>query len=138
MNCHLRTAASGTVLTSVQSSSQSPTSITLSWDQPAGDAVDTYYIVYTYQGGCSDYTQPENMATVNDGTAREYTLHNLLEKSRYNIMISVFYCGGMRMVMSTTATTLRSGTTHYRVIHVSMVKTIFSLVIQLPVVLLCL
>ena len=70
------------------SPSQSPTSITLSWEQPAGDAVDIYDIAYTYQGGCSDYTQPENMATVNDGTARAYTLQNLQEFSSYMISVA--------------------------------------------------
>ena len=73
--------------TNLTSPSQSPTSITLSWEQPAGDVVDRFDIVYTYQGGCSDYTEPENMATVNDETAREYTLQNLQEFSSY--MISV-------------------------------------------------
>ena len=74
--------------TNLISPSQSPTSITLSWEQPARDAVDRYDIVYTYQGGCSDYTQSENMATVNDGTAREYTLQNLQEFSDYNISVT--------------------------------------------------
>ena len=74
--------------TNLTSPSQSPTSITLSWEQPAEDAVDRYDIVYTYQGGCSDYTQPENMATVKDGTAREYTLQNLQEFSAYNISVA--------------------------------------------------
>ena len=72
--------------TNLTSPSQSPTSITLSWEQPAGD-VDSFEISYTYQGVCGGYTQPENMATVNNGTAREYTLPNLQEFSDYNISI---------------------------------------------------
>ena len=80
--------------TNLASPSQSPTSITLSWEQPAGDVVDRYDIAYTYQGGCSDYTQPENMATVNDGTAREYTLQNLQEFSDYTISVAAVNGGG--------------------------------------------
>ena len=80
--------------TNLASPSQSPTSITLSWEQPAGDVVDRYDIVYTYQGGCSDYTQPENMAIVNDGTAREYTLENLQEFSDYTICVAAVNASG--------------------------------------------
>ena len=74
--------------TNLASPTQSPTSITLSWEQPAGDAVDRYDMVYTYLGGCSNYTQPENMATVNDGTAREITLQNLQEFSSYMVSVA--------------------------------------------------
>ena len=91
------------------SPSQSPTSITLSWEQPAGDFIDNYIIVYTYQGGCSDYTQPENMATVNDGTAREYTLQNLQELSGYVITVTAVNTGGGSMSDMITATTLANG-----------------------------
>ena len=87
------------------SPSQSPTSITLSWEQPAGDAVDRYDIVYTYQGGCSDYTQPENMATVNDATAREYTLQNLHEFSDYNISVTAVNGFGTSPAATAMATT---------------------------------
>ena len=90
-------------------SSQSPTSITLSWDQPAGDAVDRYHIVYTYQGGCSDYTQPENMAIVNDGTAREYTLQNLQEFSDYSIKITAVNDAGQSMQTILAVTTRLTG-----------------------------
>ena len=87
-----------------------PTSITLSWEQPAGDAVDRYDIVYTYQGGCSDYTQPENMATVNDGTAREYTLQNLQEFSDYTISVVAVNSAGSSPAATAMATTAPSGT----------------------------
>ena len=94
-------------------SSQSPTSITLSWEQPAGDVVDRYDIVSTYQGGCSDYTQPENMATVNDGTAREYTLQNLQEFSHYNITIVAVNYAGQSIQTKLTATTQSAGRYSY-------------------------
>ena len=91
------------------SPSQSPTSITLSWEQPAGDVVDRYDIVYTYQGGCSDYTQPENMATVNDGTAREYTLQNLQEFSDYDISIVAVNATGASIRAVILGTTSKEG-----------------------------
>ena len=94
--------------TNLASPSQSPTSITLSWEQPAGDAVYRYDIVYTYQGGCSDYTQPENMATLNDGTAREYTLKNLQEFSDYTINVTAVNATGTSapaVIMITTSAT---------------------------------
>ena len=91
--------------TNLASPSQSPTSITLSWDQPAGDVVDRYDIVYTYQGECSDYTQPESMATVNDGTAREYTLQDLQEFSSYAIeLFAVNKAGRSRVARTRQAT----------------------------------
>ena len=99
--------------TNLTSPSQSPTSITLSWEQPAGDAVDRYDVVYTYQGGCSDYTQPENMATVNDGTTRECTLQNLQEFSDYNITIAAVNEAGLSMQTRITATTQSAGRYNY-------------------------
>ena len=65
--------------------------------------------MYTYQGGCSDYTQPENMATVNDGTAREYTLQNLQEFSDYNISVVAVNDAGESASVMTTANTLLAG-----------------------------
>ena len=97
----------------VASPSQSPTSITLSWEQAAGDFIDNYIIVYTYQGGCSNYTQPENMATVNDGTARAYTLQNLQEFSGYAITVQANNTGGMNSSNVITVTTLPSGSHNY-------------------------
>ena len=115
--------------------SQSPTSITLSWEQPAGDVVDTYNIVYTVQGGCSDYTQPENMATVNDGTAREYTLQNLQEFSCYNISVTAVNGGGSSPAATATATTAPSG--DYITLNCQFpVHKIILYIPQLPVVLL--
>ena len=90
------------------SPSQSPTSITLSWEQPAGDIVDRYDIVYTYQEGCSDYTQPENMTTVNDGTAREYTLQNLQEFSNYAISVAAVNFAGSSPAATAMVTTASS------------------------------
>ena len=95
--------------TILASPSQSPTSITLSWEQPAGDAVDRYDIVYTYQGGCSDYTQTDNMATVNNGTAREYTLQNLQEISDYTISVAAVNGGGSSPAATATVATTPSG-----------------------------
>ena len=92
--------------TNLASPSQSPTSITLSWSLPSGN-VDSFEISYTYQGGCSGYTQPENMATVNDGTAREYTLQNLQEFSDYTISVVAVNATGASapavIVISTSA-----------------------------------
>ena len=95
--------------TTLASPSQSPTSITLSWEQPAGDVVDRYDIVYTYLGGCSDYTQPENMAAVNDGAAREYTLQNLQEFSNYTLTITAVNYAGQSIQTKLTATTQLAG-----------------------------
>ena len=73
------------------------------------DAVDRYDIVYTYQGGCSDYTQPEHMVTANDGTAREYTLQNLQEYSDYNISVVAVNSAGSSPTATAMATTASSG-----------------------------
>ena len=100
--------------TNLTYSSQSPTSITLSWEQPAGDTVDRYDIVYTYQGGCSDYTQPENMTTVNDGSAREHVLQNLKEFSNYSINITAVNDAGQSMQTTLTVTTQSAGRYIYR------------------------
>ena len=124
--------------TNLSSPSQSPTSITLSWEQQAGDVVDRYDIVYTYQGGCSDYTQPENMhmATVNDGTAREYTLQNLQEFSDYNITIAAVIDAGLSMQTKLTATT-QSARMYIEVVS-AVIASIICIAFQLPVVLLSL
>ena len=110
--CHLLIAVglpAPSTPTNLASPSQSPTSITLSWEQPAGDVVDRYDIVYTYQGGCSDYTQPENMATVIDGTAREYTLQNLQEFSDYTISVAAVNGAGSSPAATAMTATASSG-----------------------------
>ena len=66
-------------------------------------------MVYTYQGGCNDYTQPENMATVNDGSATEYTLQNLQEFSEYTISVAAVNGGGSSPAATAMATTAPSG-----------------------------
>ena len=91
------------------SPSQSPTSIALSWEQPAGDFIANYIIVYTYQGGCSNYTQPENMAFENNGSARMYTLQNLQQFSAYAITVQANNTGGTNSSNVLTATTLLDG-----------------------------
>ena len=98
--------------TNLASPSQSPTSITLSWEQPAGDAVDRYDIVYTYQGGCNDYIQPENMTTVNDGSATGFMVQNLQEFSSYSISIAAVNDSGSSPAATAMATTAPSGNRH--------------------------
>ena len=123
----------------VASPSQSPTFITLSWEQSAGDAVDNYIIVYTYQGRCSDYTQPENMTTVNNGSARMYTLKNLQGFSDYVITVTAVNTGGGSTSDMITATTMANGM-HFTLGPILLVGTnlflCFTQCMQLPVVLL--
>ena len=49
------------------------------------------------------------MTTVNDGTAREYTLQNLQEYSDYNISVVAVNDAGESASVMTTANTLLAG-----------------------------
>ena len=64
----------------------SPTSITLTWTQPAGEVVDSYEVSFSYQGPCSGFNHT-NTTTVN-GTTRQYTLTGLQEFSNYTVTIT--------------------------------------------------
>ena len=80
-NYHAFTAASLSPPTNLRAVTITPTSITLTWEQPEGaDAVDRYEISYRYlieecesEGG---RMFPAATVSVNDGTLRRYTLNN--------------------------------------------------------------
>ena len=65
--------------------SQSPTSITLTWNQPENRVVDSYEVSFSYQGPCSgfDHTNTTTVA----GTTRQYTLTGLQEFSNYTVTV---------------------------------------------------
>ena len=64
-------------------SSPTATSITLTWEQSVGaDAVDSYMLYYEYtvrqcSGDAGDF--PPGMATISDGSLREYTVENSID-----------------------------------------------------------
>ena len=96
--------------TNLASPSQSPTSITLSWEQPAGDAVDRYDIVYTYQGGCP--LQSTSFETT--ATTEMLTLQNLEEFSGYSVSVTAVNNGGRSAPATGTFTTAPAGKqSHY-------------------------
>ena len=130
MNCHINhwyslvASLSPSSPINLTSPSQSPTSITLSWEQPAGDAVDRYDIVYTYQGECSGYTQPENVATVNVGTA---ALQNLQEFTNYTVTIAAVNDAGQSMQFNLTVPTLAAGM--YTYLHAESIASFIKFVL---------
>ena len=81
--------------------SQSPTSITLTWTQPEGEIVNSYEMVFSYQGPC-DFTHT-NIITVNS-TTRQYTLTGLQEFSTYTVNITAVNVGGRSAVTSQSVT----------------------------------
>ena len=80
-NYHTFTTAPLPPPTNLRAVATTPTSITLTWEQPEGaDAVDRYEINYRYlieecesEGG---RLLPPVTVSVNDGTLRRYTLNN--------------------------------------------------------------
>ena len=91
--------------TTLTSPFQSPTSITLSWEQPAGGAVDRYDIVYTYQGGCS--LQSTSFETT--ATTEMLTLQSLEEFSGYSVSVTAVNNGGRSAPATRTFTTKPAG-----------------------------
>ena len=72
------------------------------------------------------------MATVNDGTAREYTLQNLQEFSDYNITITAVNDAGRSIQSKITVTTVLAGK-YARFSY--MLSALLLIAFQLPMVL---
>ena len=87
--------------------SQSPTSITLTWTQPAGDVVDSYEVSFSHQGPCSGFNHT-NTTTVN-GTTRQYTLIGLQEFSNYTVTVVAVNDAGRSGVSRENVVTLAEG-----------------------------
>ena len=83
--------------------SQSPTTITLNWTQPEGEIVNSYELVFSYQGPCDRFTHTST--TTVDGTTRQYTLTGLQQFSTYTINITAANVGGRSAVTSQSVTT---------------------------------
>jgi len=87
--------------------SQSPTSITLTWTKPEGEIVDNYEVSFSYQGPCSGFNHT-NTTTV-DGTTREYTLTGLQEFSNYTVTVVAVNGAGRSEESSENVVTMSNG-----------------------------
>ena len=87
--------------------SRSSTSLTLTWTQPEGEVVNSYEMVFSYQGPCDGFTHT-NIITVNS-TTRQYTLTGLQELSTYTVNITAANAGGISAVTSQSVTTRADG-----------------------------
>ena len=87
-------------------SAQSPTSIALTWTPVAGEQVDSYEIVFSYQGPCSGITLT-NTTTVG-AASRSHTQTGLLEFSNYIVNVTAVNSGG-RGTQIRMVTTMSSG-----------------------------
>ena len=87
--------------------SRSSTSLTLTWTQPEGEIVNSYELVFSYQGHCDGFTHG-NIITVN-GITRQYTLTGLQELSTYTVNITAANVGGRSAVTSQSVTTRADG-----------------------------
>ena len=87
-------------------SAQSPTSVALTWTPVTGEVVDSYEIMFSYQGPCSGITLT-NTTTVG-AASRSHTQTGLQEFSNYIVNVTAVNSGGhgtqIRMV-----TTMSSG-----------------------------
>ena len=97
--------------TNLTSPSQSPTSITLSWEQPAGEIVDSYTITFNDQGECSDFNLTELRSSV-DGNITEVTQLALEEFSSYDITVTAVNSGGSNTSEVLTVDTPAAGKVH--------------------------
>ena len=86
----------------------SPTSITLTWTQPAREVVDSYKVSFSYQGPCSGFNHT-NTTTV-DGTARQYTLTGLQKFSNYTVTVVAVNGVGRSGESSENTVTMADGT----------------------------
>ena len=87
--------------------SRSSTSLTFTWTQPEGEIVNSYELVFSYQGPCDRFTHTSTR-TVN-GTTRQYTLTGLQEFSTYTVNITAANVGGRSAVTSQSVTTRADG-----------------------------
>ena len=108
--------------TNLASPSQSSTSITLSWEQAAGDVVDRYVIDFAYLGECNDFFQVVNSRIVN-GNVTEFTLQDLQEFSSYAIRVTAVNSGGSNTSEVLTVNTTAAGKQWSLVSNPSMFDT---------------
>ena len=87
--------------------SRSSTSLTLTWTQLEGEIVDSYELVFSYQGPCDSFTHTNTRAV--EGTTRQYTLTGLQEFSTYTVNITAANVGGKSAVTSQSVTTRADG-----------------------------
>ena len=95
--------------TNLASPSQSPTSITLSWEQPAGANVDSYTITFDYQGECSDFNLATDFRFSVNGNVTEFTMRDLQEFSSYVITVTAVNSGGSNTSEVLTVNTTSAG-----------------------------
>ena len=87
--------------------SQLPASIILTWTQPEGEIVNSYELVFSYQGPCDRFTHTRAITV--EGVTRQYTLTGLQEFSTYTINITAVNVGGRSAVTSQSVTTRAAG-----------------------------
>ena len=93
--------------------SQSPTSLNLNWTQPEGEIIDSFEIVFSYQGPCDSFTHTSTITA--DGTTRQYTLTGLQEFSTYTVNITAANDGGRSAVTSHNVTTRADGRSYFSI-----------------------
>ena len=87
-------------------SAQSPTSVVLTWTPVTGEVVNSYEIVFSYQGPCNGITLT-NTTNVT-AASRSHTQTGLQEFSNYIISVAAVNSGG-RGTQTQMVTTMSSG-----------------------------
>ena len=96
--------------TAFSSSSPDPTTITLTWTQPAGEAVDNYIITYSFVENDCGFSGTNIMVTV-DGSSRTRNLV-VQENSDFDISIIARNTAGDSPPAVTMETTAIAGMIH--------------------------
>ena len=87
-------------------SAQSPTSVALTWMSVTGEVVDSYEIMFSYQGPCSGITLTHT--TTVEAASRSHTQSGLQEFSNYIVSVAAVNSGG-RGTQNRMVTTMSSG-----------------------------
>ena len=103
--CYVVLLASAPTISTANS--LSPNSINLVWTKPAGEAVDSYEIVVSYQGPCTGITHTSSWFLY--GTARQHMLTGLKEFSNYTVTMMAVNDAGKSEESSRSVVTMADG-----------------------------
>ena len=98
--------------TAFSSSSPDPTTITLTWTQPAGEVVHQYLITYSFRENDCAFADG-NIQVFANGSSRTHTLTGVEENSDYNISIIARNTAGDSPPAETMETTAVAGIAMY-------------------------
>ena len=114
---------------SVNVTSTTATTISLSWSVPSGSVVDSYEVMWT-SGECPDDVD-EGSATITDGST-SYTIESLREGSSYTITVTATNSAGTAPSDSETAETEEDSerfvALSYGIVHVYIYVHVYSCV----------